>query len=109
MTARDRLGALVSSELLDALDELVEERVAAALASTTSGPSSSPWLALEAAADYAGVSPRTMQRLVSGGRVRSTTLGRRRLFHRDDLDTLVRNGGGGEAPTAPPRRRGGVG
>jgi excisionase family DNA binding protein len=66
-----------------------------------------PWLTLTEAADRARVSERTIERLVTSKRIRSTTLGRRRLLHRDDLDELLRGGdGGGVARTAPPRRRG---
>jgi excisionase family DNA binding protein len=50
---------------------------------------------------------RTVGRRVAKGRVRSTTIGRRRLLHRDDLDALAA-AGEETAPTAPPRRRTGV-
>jgi excisionase family DNA binding protein len=57
--------------------------------------SNSPWLALDEAATYLRVSERTLERRVKAGRLRSTTIGRRRLLHRDDLDALAENGGGG--------------
>ena len=102
----DRLLSLAGpDELLEAVAaraaELVLERLEAV---ARSGPS--PWLSLGEAAEYLRVSERKLQRLVAKGRVRSTTVGRRRLFHRDELDAYARDGdGGGVARTAPPRRR----
>lgn len=54
----------------------------------------SPWLSITEAADYLRTSERTIHRLVNRNRVRSTTIGRRRLLHRHDLDALL---GGGDA------------
>ena len=68
---------------------LLDEEQDAAMASN------SPWLALDEAAAYLRVSERTLERRIEKGRVRSTTIGRRRLLHRDDLDALAQNGGGG--------------
>ena len=65
--------------------------------------SSSPWLSLAEAAEYLRVSERQLQRLVARGKVRSSTIGRRRLLHRDDLDQAAAREE--TAPTAPPRRR----
>jgi excisionase family DNA binding protein len=56
------------------------------------GPS--PWLSLADGAAYLGVSERTLEREITRGRLRSSTLGRRRLLHRDDLDALARSGDG---------------
>jgi excisionase family DNA binding protein len=53
-----------------------------------------PWLALDEAAAYMRVSERTLERRIKSGRVRSTTIGRRRLLHRDDLDALAKSDGG---------------
>jgi excisionase family DNA binding protein len=75
-----------------------------AMASSSPFP---PWLSLEDAAAYLHVSDRTLERRIASGRVRSTTLGRRRLLHRDDLDALARAATGEDvAPTTPSRRRG---
>ncbi len=96
MTALDRelAGALLAAMREDAdlrtelrallLDEEQSEATA----------SNSPWLALDEAATYLRVSERTLERRIAGGRVRSATLGRRRLLHRDDLDTLAKSDGG---------------
>lgn len=66
----------------------------------------SPWLSVREAAGYLCVSERKLQRLIARDRVRSTTLGRRRLLHRDDLDELARAATGEDvAPTTSPRHR----
>ena len=106
-TARERLAAVLAPDLLDALEELVAERVAAELAATSAEPRS-PWLSLGAAAERAGVSERSLERAIAAGRLQSSTIGRRRLVHRDHLDAYVSGDGGGEAPATPPRRRSGV-
>ncbi len=101
MTPRDRLAAVLAPDVLDAIEALVAERVAA----LDLAPAASPWLSLDAAAGYSSVSVRTIERAISKGRLRSSAVGSRRLVHRDDLDAwIVKGGGGGEARTAPPRR-----
>jgi excisionase family DNA binding protein len=64
----------------------------------------SPWLSTGEAAEHLRVSERTLQRMETRGRIRSTTIGRRRLYHRDDLDGLAATGED-VAPTTPSRRR----
>ena len=54
----------------------------------------SPWLSTAEAAEHLRVSERTLQRLAARERVRSSTIGRRRLYHRDDLDALAKSDGG---------------
>ena len=54
MTARERLSALLAPGVLDALDELIAQRVAE-LGPVSSG--ASPWLRRRDAAAYLGVSP----------------------------------------------------
>jgi excisionase family DNA binding protein len=94
VSARDRLLASLAPELVDALEQLIDERLEAA---PRGGITESPWLLLAEAAEYVRVSERTMQRLLKRGRVRSMTFGRRRLFHRDDLDAVVRAATGEDA------------
>ena len=107
LATRDRLAAVVSAELVELLEALVDERVAEALAAAAGSANDSPWLSVLDAAHYLGLSERTMERAIAKGRVRSTAVGRRRLLHRDDLDALVKATSGEEiAPTTPPRRRG---
>lgn len=106
MTGRDRLLAVLAPELVEAIDQLVEERVREQLDSTGTASTSSPWLALEEAASYLRVSPRTLERRIAKGRIRSTTIGRRRLLHRDDLDELAKAATREDVtPATPPRRR----
>jgi len=107
VTAHDRLAAVLAPDVLAALEELVDERVDAKLAGF-SVDGSGPWLSMKAAAERAGVSERSLERAIGSCRLRSSTVGRRRLVHRDDLDTYVKGDGGGEAPATPPRRRKGV-
>jgi excisionase family DNA binding protein len=102
------LRSVFTPELVVALERLIDERVAVALddLQANGASTSSPWLSLSEAARYMRVSERKVQRLVRDGRIRSTTLGRRRLFHRDDLDELVKATTGEDvAPTTSPRRR----
>jgi excisionase family DNA binding protein len=106
VTALDRE---LARALLAAVREDAELRVElrALLLSDQPSEAESPWLALDEAAAYLSVSERTLERRIAAGRLRSTTIGRRRLLHRDDLNALAKNGdGGGIAPTTPPRRRG---
>jgi excisionase family DNA binding protein len=103
VTARERLAALLAPDVLAALEELVSERVAEAVAAMPSG--SPPWLSLDEAAAHLRVSPRSVERAINRGRLRSSTVGRRRIVHRDDLDELATAATGEDvAPTTPPRR-----
>ena len=65
-----------------------------------------PWLALEEVADYLRISRRFLERLVSDGKIRTNTIGRRRIVHRDVLDEYIRATAGEDVtPATPPRRR----
>jgi excisionase family DNA binding protein len=86
--------------VLEAIAARAAELVLEQLGNTNG--STSPWLSLAESSNYLRVSERQLQRLVARGKVRSTTIGRRRLLHRDDLDKLAT--GEETAPTAPPRR-----
>jgi excisionase family DNA binding protein len=108
VTARERLADILAPDLLDAIEELVAERVAAELAAGAPDDAGTPWLSMLAAAEHAGVSERSLERAIAARRLRSSTVGRRRLVHRDELDAYVRGDGGGEAPATPPRRPKGV-
>jgi excisionase family DNA binding protein len=91
---REVLLRAFSPEAVAAIEALVEERVAAALAAQPN--SGSPWLSLEEAARYVHVSERTLSRMIERGRLRSTCIGRRRLVHRDDLDAVLKAAAGRE-------------
>jgi excisionase family DNA binding protein len=100
----DRLTLTLPPDVVDAIAERAAELVLASL----DGASSSPWLSVRDAATYLGVSERSLERAIARGRVRSSTVGSRRLLHRDDLDAYLRGSGGGEdsanRPCTPPRR-----
>ncbi len=107
MTARDRLLASLAPELVAALEELIDERLADAGVRGEEGDGS-PWLSIAEAAERLRVSERTLERRIAGGRVRSKTIGRRRLLHRDDVDGLAQsgNGGGSSVDHSTPSPRG---
>lgn len=84
----NELAALFSPEVVAAIERLIDERVEAALAERGNG-ARSPWLSISEAAVYLGVSERTVERMIQRGKVRSSTLGRRRLLRRDDLDVAT--------------------
>jgi excisionase family DNA binding protein len=65
------------------------------------------WLTISEAASYLRVSERTIERRIESGRLPTSTLGRRVIVSRGDLDALLGGGGGGKVRTNPPRRRSG--
>lgn len=93
------------SDLETTIRALVAEEVARQLATLelAGHDRGSPWLSLAEAADYLRVSERQVQRLVARGKVNSTTVGRRRLVRRGDLDKAATGEEAGA--TAPSRRR----
>lgn len=98
-----RLALELSPEQMADLARELAPLVAAELQGE--GGTASPWLSLADAADYLCVSPRTLERELKRG-LRSSEIGRRRLFHRDDLDALAhRNGRRRETPVTQPRPR----
>ena len=107
MSGREKLLAALSPELVAAIEELVDERVQERLDGIADrNGSASPWLSLDEAAGYLRVSERTLERRIARGKVRSTSIGRRRLLHRDDLDALAGAATREDVtPATPPRRR----
>jgi excisionase family DNA binding protein len=105
VSGRDRLLQSLAPELVEAIEQFVAERVQVAVTADTV-TSASPWLGLEEAAQYLRISSRTLERRVAKGRVRSSTIGRRRLLHREDLDEFARAATREDVtPATPPRRR----
>lgn len=102
------LGPALARELLAALRDDPELRAELrALVAADGGERRGPqrdWYSLREAADYLRVSPRTVERLVATGRLPTSTVGRRRLAHRRDLDALAA-AGRDTLPVAPIRRR----
>jgi excisionase family DNA binding protein len=76
MTARDRLAAVLAPPLLDALDELIAERVAAELDARPS-EGAPQWLTLEQAAERLGCSSDAVRMRASRGRLEARRHGRR--------------------------------
>lgn len=99
------LRGVLAHEVLAAVQEDAElrEKLRALLIPEPASSTSSPWLNYDQAADYLGVSRRTLERMVAGGRVRSATIGSRVLLHRDDLDAAAARED--VTPATPPRRR----
>lgn len=87
------LAALFTPEVVAAIERLVDERVDAAFAELENA-ARSPWLSIPEAATYLGVCERTVERMIRRGQVRSSTVGRRRLLRRDDLDVAMSDEGG---------------
>lgn len=88
-----RASDLLGPELLAAIEELVDERVAAALAEREVENAVPPVLTLKEAADYLRVSERLVQRLIAQGELRATRLGRRVLVRLVDCNALLESGG----------------
>jgi excisionase family DNA binding protein len=84
-----RATDLLGPELLAAIEELVDERVEAALAEREAEHDPPPVLTLKEAAEYLRVSERLVQRLIAHGGLRVTRLGRRVLVRRADLDEYL--------------------
>jgi excisionase family DNA binding protein len=78
---------------LDLLADEVATRVAARLADRIAPQASSPWMAMEEAIAYTRIPAGTFRKLVAAGRIPAHG-GRRKLFHRDELDAVLRHGGG---------------
>ena len=87
MTARDRLASALAPELLAALEQLVDERVAAALAETEPADGAR-WLTLEQAAERLGCSPDAVRMRAKRGRLESRRHDRRVYVSRMDVDAL---------------------
>ena len=99
------LTRLLSAEILEAFERLVDERVHAAL-KEQEVVAPARWLTLAEAAQYTRLSQRTLERAVERQRLRKEKVGSRTLFNVDELDAFIRAAAGEDAaPTTPPRRR----
>jgi excisionase family DNA binding protein len=90
------------AELVERIAERAAELVLARLAERREAPA---WLSVAEAADYLRLSRRQLERLLARGLLPSTTVGRRRLVRRDDLDGLAAAGGIAPTVLATGRRR----
>jgi hypothetical protein len=90
MTPRERLAAVLAPDLLDALDALVAERVAAELARLDVHRDSGPrWLTVEQAAQRLGCSPAAVRMRASRGRLTTRHQGRRVYVAAASVDDLA--------------------
>jgi hypothetical protein len=77
MNPRERLAAVLAPDLLDAVEELVAERVAAEMASHAQRDAGPRWLTLEHAGERLGCSPAAVRMRASRGRLQTRRHGRR--------------------------------
>jgi excisionase family DNA binding protein len=77
---------------LDLLADEVATRVAARLAERIASQASSPWMAMDEAIAYTRIPPGTFRKLVAAGRIPSHG-GRRKLFHRAEVDAALGHNG----------------
>jgi excisionase family DNA binding protein len=86
------LARLLSADLVAEIERIVDSRIEETLAARGGENGGSPWLTVGEAGENLRVSERQVHRLLTRGRIRSTCIGRRRLLHRDDLDSFLRGG-----------------
>jgi excisionase family DNA binding protein len=92
---RERLGVELADAILDAMHE--------EMAADAKPQQAREWLAVAEAADYLGLSRRTLERILAAGELRSALVESRRIIRREWLDEYVA-AREDVAPTTPPRR-----
>lgn len=93
------LADLFSPELVAAIERHVDRRVAERLASSANGNGpETPWRTREQAAAHLHVSLPQLDLLRRRGKLDPDYVGRKPLYHVDELDALVRSWRGGDAP-----------
>ena len=90
MTARERLGLILSPELLAALEELVDERVGEAVSAISGGSDVPRWLTLNQAAERLSCSPDAVRMRAKRGRLESRHQGRRVYVSAASVDQIGR-------------------
>jgi excisionase family DNA binding protein len=89
MSARERVAAVLGAELIAAIDELVDERVAAAVAKLAPATNGEPeWLTLEQAGERLNCSPDAVRMRLRRGRLEARNHGRRVYVSRRSVDGL---------------------
>jgi excisionase family DNA binding protein len=86
LTARDRLAAALAPELLSALEQLVDERVAKRLAEVDGARDAPLWLTVEQAAERLSCSADAVRMRAKRGRLESRRQGRRLYVSRASVD-----------------------
>ena len=78
IAARDRLAAVLAPDVVDALEQLVAERISGELATLEASRANGPdWLPLQQAADLLGCSPDAVRMRANRGRLKTRRHGRR--------------------------------
>ena len=85
---------------LDRLAAEVATRVAAQLAERNASPELSPWMTMEEAIEYTRIPAGTFRKWVAAGRLPAHG-GRRKLFHRAELDAALGYTGNGRVRSEP--------
>lgn len=89
VSPRDRLSVLLAPELLDAIEDLIAERVAAALASAGPMAAAVEWLTVDRAAELLGCSPDAVRMRAHRGRLDFRHQGRRMYVSARSVATLT--------------------
>jgi excisionase family DNA binding protein len=89
VTERLDLCAMFSSDVVTAIERLVDERVATALAALPAANVPAPWLTLEQAAGRLGCSTDAVRMRVKRGRLNHRRQGRRVYVSRESVDGIA--------------------
>lgn len=84
-----RLDLMFSPDVVSAIEQLVDERVATALASMPTATNGALWLTLEQAAERLGCSTDAVRMRAKRGRLNSRRQGRRVYVSRESVDGLA--------------------
>ena len=88
-TSRDRLAAVLSPDLLDALEALVAERVTHELARADSARNGARWLTLDQAGERLGCTAAAVRMRAARGRLSTRRHGRRLYVSAASVDELA--------------------
>ena len=88
LQAREQLERALAPKLLAALEQLVDERVAAALAEAAAQESGARWLTLEQAAQRLGCTSDAVRMRAKRNRLETRRQGRRLYVSRESVDGL---------------------
>jgi excisionase family DNA binding protein len=89
VTARDRLAGVLAPEVLEALEQLVDERVTERLAELHGSGDAPPWMTLDQAAERLGCTTDAVRMRVKRGRLDARRQGRRLYVSLASVDRLA--------------------
>jgi excisionase family DNA binding protein len=89
VTARERLSLVLSAELLDAMEEVVAERVRAELTARSPIGDSPKWLTVDQAAERLSCSSDAVRMRVKRGRLEHRRQGRRVYVSAESVDRIA--------------------